>query len=81
MISQVPGSLICVSPVFLFPACQFPVSPDVILELQQRSAVWASGLFLAHHRKGQFSLLRLISYTDIMTMSFDRVPGCTTAKK
>ena len=66
---------------FLFPACQFPMPPDMILEFQQRTAVRTVRLFLAHYRKGRFSVLRLISYTDIMTMSFDRVPGCTTAKK
>ncbi len=66
---------------FLFPTCQSPVPLNMILEFQQHSAVGTSGIFFAHYRKGKFSLLRLISYTDIMTMSFDRVPGCTTAKK
>ena len=65
---------------FLFPACQFPVSPDMILEFQQRSAIGATGLFLARYGKGnsfvsRSSILRSALYTDIMTMSFDEGPG------
>ena len=65
---------------FLFPASQFPVSPDMILEFQQRSAVGATGLFLARYGKGnsfvsRSSILRSASYTDIITMSFDEGPG------
>ena len=70
---------------FLFPASESPVPPDMILELQQRSAVRATGLFLARYGKGtvfvsRSSVLRSASYTDIMTMSFDEVLECTTAK-
>jgi len=46
---------------FLFPARQSPVPLDVILELQQRSAVRAARIFLALYRKGRFSVLHLIT--------------------
>ena len=65
---------------FLFPAGQLPVTPDMILKFQQRSAIWATGVFLARYGKGnsfvsRSSILRSASYTDIMTMSFDEGLG------
>jgi hypothetical protein len=65
---------------FLFPTGQSPVSSDMILEFQRRSAVRAVGFFLARYAKGKAlvsrsSTLRSASYPDIMTMSFDEGPG------